>query len=153
MQKCVPSHFSFVFTFLIILDCLSPFQAPPKYAFKYGVNDYHTGDVKSQVNLHLIIVLLFLIDTDCFCYCFAISHLNLNFISISTRLAMVMLLKVSYTNTNLCFFLRFKFIACIMTEYFRTIFIGRTRRQHSDRRLYRYECAKFHSIAYELYLN
>lgn len=23
-------------------------QAPPKYAFKYGVNDYHTGDVKSQ---------------------------------------------------------------------------------------------------------
>lgn len=25
-------------------------QAPPKYAFKYGVNDYHTGDVKSQVS-------------------------------------------------------------------------------------------------------
>lgn len=23
-------------------------QAPPKYAFKYGVNDFHTGDVKSQ---------------------------------------------------------------------------------------------------------
>lgn len=23
-------------------------QAPPKYAYKYGVNDYHTGDVKSQ---------------------------------------------------------------------------------------------------------
>ena len=22
--------------------------APPKYAFKYGVNDFHTGDVKSQ---------------------------------------------------------------------------------------------------------
>lgn len=27
---------------------LSICQAPPKYAFKYGVNDYHTGDVKSQ---------------------------------------------------------------------------------------------------------
>lgn len=27
---------------------LLPIQAPPKYAFKYGVNDYHTGDVKSQ---------------------------------------------------------------------------------------------------------
>uniref|UniRef100_A0A1I8MX87 Cuticle protein n=1 Tax=Musca domestica TaxID=7370 RepID=A0A1I8MX87_MUSDO len=24
------------------------YYAPPKYAFKYGVNDYHTGDVKSQ---------------------------------------------------------------------------------------------------------
>ncbi|XP_026471431.1 cuticle protein 8-like [Ctenocephalides felis] len=24
------------------------FQAHPKYSFKYGVNDYHTGDVKSQ---------------------------------------------------------------------------------------------------------
>lgn len=24
------------------------FQAPPKYTFKYGVNDYHTGDIKSQ---------------------------------------------------------------------------------------------------------
>lgn len=23
-------------------------QAHPKYAYKYGVNDYHTGDVKSQ---------------------------------------------------------------------------------------------------------
>lgn len=23
-------------------------QAYPKYSFKYGVNDYHTGDVKSQ---------------------------------------------------------------------------------------------------------
>lgn len=23
-------------------------QAPPKYSFKYGVNDYHTGDIKSQ---------------------------------------------------------------------------------------------------------
>lgn len=23
-------------------------QAPPKYTFKYGVKDYHTGDVKSQ---------------------------------------------------------------------------------------------------------
>lgn len=24
------------------------YYAPPKYAFKYGVNDFHTGDVKSQ---------------------------------------------------------------------------------------------------------
>ncbi|CRL00060.1 CLUMA_CG013346, isoform A [Clunio marinus] len=24
------------------------YYAHPKYAFKYGVNDYHTGDVKSQ---------------------------------------------------------------------------------------------------------
>ncbi|XP_018561011.1 larval cuticle protein A2B-like [Anoplophora glabripennis] len=24
------------------------YYAPPKYSFKYGVNDYHTGDIKSQ---------------------------------------------------------------------------------------------------------
>ncbi|CAD7080734.1 unnamed protein product [Hermetia illucens] len=24
------------------------YYAPPKYEFKYGVNDFHTGDVKSQ---------------------------------------------------------------------------------------------------------
>lgn len=24
------------------------FQAPPKYTFKYGVKDYHTGDIKSH---------------------------------------------------------------------------------------------------------
>ncbi|XP_059620354.1 cleavage and polyadenylation specificity factor subunit 6-like [Phlebotomus argentipes] len=29
-------------------DELVDYYAPPKYAFKYGVNDFHTGDVKSQ---------------------------------------------------------------------------------------------------------
>ncbi|XP_017779379.1 PREDICTED: cuticle protein 18.6-like [Nicrophorus vespilloides] len=24
------------------------YYAPPKYVYKYGVNDYHTGDIKSQ---------------------------------------------------------------------------------------------------------
>ncbi|KAL1497028.1 hypothetical protein ABEB36_008057 [Hypothenemus hampei] len=24
------------------------FYSPPKYSFKYGVNDFHTGDIKSQ---------------------------------------------------------------------------------------------------------
>ncbi|KAG5675709.1 hypothetical protein PVAND_005590 [Polypedilum vanderplanki] len=29
-------------------DELVDYYAPPKYAYKYGVSDYHTGDVKSQ---------------------------------------------------------------------------------------------------------
>ncbi|RZB77525.1 cuticle protein 7 [Asbolus verrucosus] len=29
-------------------DRIVDYYAPPKYAFKYGVNDYHTGDIKSQ---------------------------------------------------------------------------------------------------------
>jgi hypothetical protein len=29
-------------------DEVVDYYAPPKYAYKYGVNDYHTGDVKSQ---------------------------------------------------------------------------------------------------------
>lgn len=34
--------------YIDILIMFGFIQAPPKYAFKYGVNDYHTGDVKSQ---------------------------------------------------------------------------------------------------------
>lgn len=29
-------------------DELVDYYAPPKYAYKYGVSDYHTGDVKSH---------------------------------------------------------------------------------------------------------
>jgi hypothetical protein len=29
-------------------DEVVDYYAPPKYAYKYGVSDYHTGDVKSQ---------------------------------------------------------------------------------------------------------
>ncbi|XP_063905051.1 cuticle protein 19-like [Zophobas morio] len=29
-------------------DHIVDYYAPPKYTFKYGVNDYHTGDIKSQ---------------------------------------------------------------------------------------------------------
>ncbi|XP_070489820.1 cuticle protein 7-like [Chironomus tepperi] len=29
-------------------DELVDYYAHPKYAYKYGVNDYHTGDIKSQ---------------------------------------------------------------------------------------------------------
>lgn len=29
-----------------LINCV--LQAPPKYQFKYGVKDFHTGDVKSQ---------------------------------------------------------------------------------------------------------
>jgi hypothetical protein len=29
-------------------DHVVDYYAPPKYTFKYGVNDYHTGDIKSQ---------------------------------------------------------------------------------------------------------
>jgi hypothetical protein len=29
-------------------DEIVDYYAHPKYAYKYGVNDYHTGDVKSQ---------------------------------------------------------------------------------------------------------
>ncbi|ENN81502.1 uncharacterized protein LOC109546740 [Dendroctonus ponderosae] len=29
-------------------DVLYDYYAPPKYSFKYGVNDFHTGDIKAQ---------------------------------------------------------------------------------------------------------
>ncbi|EFA07310.1 Pupal cuticle protein Edg-84A-like Protein [Tribolium castaneum] len=29
-------------------DHIIDYYAPPKYTFKYGVSDYHTGDIKSQ---------------------------------------------------------------------------------------------------------
>ncbi|XP_044263702.1 cuticle protein 19-like [Tribolium madens] len=29
-------------------DHIVDYYAPPKYTFKYGVSDYHTGDIKSQ---------------------------------------------------------------------------------------------------------
>lgn len=41
-------NFPFVWFIRFIRYYFIPIQAPPKYAFKYGVNDYHTGDVKSQ---------------------------------------------------------------------------------------------------------
>lgn len=52
MQQFAKSLLNFLFLYIDFMQYNSckPFQAPPKYAFKYGVNDYHTGDVKSQVN-------------------------------------------------------------------------------------------------------
>lgn len=34
--------------YLSLFDTHIHFQAPPKYSFKYGVNDFHTGDIKAQ---------------------------------------------------------------------------------------------------------
>lgn len=44
--------FDYLFAFAILYAYLKHFkiyfQAYPKYVFKYGVNDFHTGDIKTH---------------------------------------------------------------------------------------------------------